>query len=353
MINFKKDWGKLLAFMILVIASIGLVVAQVLNSSSQTKLEVSLISALQYICSIGFTWLLSIIVFNSTYKDKQKKFAIGAFRRIKEIERNIKRTQEYIEQSLKDEEDLKSCLSVAKFSLVNAQDTINSSISDWADIIEDELEISTQIERLESSSIDNGKDRSANENITQKIAALSKKLPPELRHKVSGERSKIEQVKEAVVFLGKKILDDEFIKLGGFWEPRKGFMKDLSGISVGSKVYVARGITDTRPEAILIYNEEGESLAVVTNRCSELRAPYDVFADAIDEVFGRTLRPKMFGGHPVQAEVIEIQDFDPKSERQYLYVKIYKRMDEAVRYKYDELKSHCKSIQPTANASAD
>src|SRR5690554_1924375 len=307
MIDFKKEWGKLLLFVILLLASIGLVVVQVLNSENPTKLEVSLISALQYICSIGFTWLLSIIVFNSTYKDKQKKFAIGALRRVKEIERNIKRTQEHIDQSLKDEDDLKSCLSVAKFSLVNAQDTINSSISDWADIIEDELEISAQIERLESSTSESKKDKSTSDSVKQEIATLSKKLPPELRHKVSVERNKIDQVKEAVIYLGKKIIDDGFIMLGGFWEPRKGFMKDLADIKVGSKVYIARGITDTRTGAILIFNEEGESLAVVTNCCSELRAAYDVFADAIDEVFGRTLRPKMFGGHPVQAEVVEIE----------------------------------------------
>ncbi|MGH1380962.1 MAG: hypothetical protein ACRAU9_08475, partial [Shewanella xiamenensis] len=62
MIDFKKEWGKLLLFVILLLASIGLVVVQVLNSSNPTKLEASLISALQYICSIGFTWLLSIIV---------------------------------------------------------------------------------------------------------------------------------------------------------------------------------------------------------------------------------------------------------------------------------------------------
>ncbi|PKN21884.1 MAG: hypothetical protein CVU68_06120 [Deltaproteobacteria bacterium HGW-Deltaproteobacteria-3] len=351
MIDFKKDWGKLLAFVILLAASIGLVVVQVLNSSNTTKLEVSLINALQYICSIGFTWLLSVVVFNNTYNDKQKKFAIGAFRRVKEIERNIKRTREYIDQSLKDGGDLKSCLSVAKFSLVNAQDTINSSISDWADIIEDELEISAQIERLGSSSINDIGYKTENRNVKKEIASLSKKLPPELRHNVSVEFDKRHQIKEAVVYLGKKIIDDEFIELRGFWEPRTGLMKDLAGVEVGSKVYIARGITETRTGAILMYNEAGESLAVVTNRC--IGAPYDVFADAIDEVFGGTLRPKMFGGHPVQAEVIKIDDFNPKSERQYLRVKVFKGIDESVMYKYEELRLHNKSIQQTAKAASD
>lgn len=351
MIDFKKDWGKLLVFVILLLASIGLVVVQVFNSSNPTKLEVSLISALQYICSIGFTWLLSIIVFNSTYKDKQKKFAIGAFRRVKEIERNIKRTQEHIEQSLNDDEDLKSCLSVAKFSLVNAQDTINSSIADWADIIEDELEISAQIERLESSPASNTKDKVAGDTVRNEIATLTKKLPPELRHNVTIEQDRKQQVKESVIYLGKIILNDGFIKLRGFWEPRKGFMSDLSDLKVGSNVYIARGIAGDRTGAILIYNEEGESLAVVTNRCIKLKIPYDVFADAIDEIFGRTLRPKFFGGHPVQAEIVEIKDFDPRSERQYLYVKIFKGMDSSVKHKYDELKTYNKLIHSTVNAA--
>ncbi|MCH7315806.1 hypothetical protein [Acinetobacter sp. ANC 3882] len=343
MIDFKKDWGKLLAFVVLLLASIGLVLVQVFNLSTPTKLEIALVSALQYICSIGFTWLLSIIVFNNSYKDKQKKFAIGAFRRVKEIERNIKRTQAHIDHSLKNGNDLKSCLAVAKFSLINAQDTINSSISDWADIIEDELEISAQIEKLESSSTKNIKDEAENDSAKQEIESLTKKLPPELRHKISAERSKQDQIEEAVIYLGKKIIKDEFIELRGFWEPRNGFMTDLTGIIVGSKIYIARGITDTRTGAILMYNEAGESLAVVTNCCSELRAPYDVFAEAIDNVFGRTLRPKMFGGHPVQAEVIKIEDFDPKLERQYLYVRVFKGLDDSIRYKYKELKLYNKS----------
>lgn len=352
MIDFKKDWGSLVLFSILLLCSIGLVVVQVANITSPTKLELSLVSALQYICSIGFTWLLSLMVFENTYKEKQKKFAIGAFRRIKEIERNIQRTQEHIDQSLKDGDDLKSCLKVAQFSLVNAQDTVNSSISDWADIIEDELEISAQIEKLESADNSNGKDKAIDFAMSEQIANLSKKLPPELRNKNVKEPSKVEKVKEATISLGKSAIEEGYLRLRAFWEPRDAFMKDLSQLSVGSKVYVARGITNTRTGAILLYDEDGNSLAVVTNRCGQLHCGYDVFADALDEIFGRTLRPKMFGGQPVQAEVEEIEEFDPKSERQYLSVKVYKKIHGSVQAKYPELQSHNNSMQPTANASA-
>lgn len=342
MIDFKKDWGKLAFLLTLIAISLLLVYVQIFHATNQTKLEASLISALQFACSIGFTWLFSIIVFKNTFQDKQKKFAITAFRRIKEIERNIKRTQEHIKGALESEEDLKNCLSVAQFSLLNVQDTINSSISDWADIIEDEIEVSSEIQRLETLHSTN---KTTNDN--EKIERLIKKLPPELRHQTSIDKNNAELKKEAVIFLSKAIINDGYISLKGFWEARDSFMKNLDGITVGSKLYIAWGITEKRTGVILAYNEQGESLAIITNRCSRLNVSYDIFATALDEVYGRTLRPKMFGGHPVEATVTKIERLDPKSERQYIQVKVFKGVDSGVKFGYEELRNYKSSIIPS------
>jgi|DeeseametaMP0747_FD_contig_123_23512_length_7049_multi_7_in_0_out_1_5 hypothetical protein len=345
MIDFKNDKGKLAVLGFLLMAAIILIIVQALSANTASKLEISLISSFQFIFSIAFTWILSQVAFESSYKEKQKKFAIGAFRRIKEIERNVKRTQDYIEQSLRDENDHKSCLKVAKSNLTNAQDTINSSIADWADIIEDEIEISLQIDRLETGTevvpYENDKSKPTNPDIEE----LSKKLPPSLRTKISVSDDSEKSVKEAVIYLRKLILEDGYLDLRGFWEPRDAFMKDLSRINVSDNVYVARGITNNRTGAILLYDDDGNSLAVVTNRTG---GKYDTFADALDAVYDRTLRPKIFGGQPVQAEVIEIEEYDPKIERQYIKVRVYKKISRKVISKYPEIEAHNMQNQPDA-----
>jgi hypothetical protein len=345
MIDFENNRGKLLVLGLLLVSAIVLVIIQALNAKTASRLEVSLISSLQFIFSIAFTWILSQVAFESSYKEKQKKFAIGAFRRIKEIERNVTRTQDYIEQSLRDENDHKSCLKVAKSNLINAQDTINSSISDWADIIEDEIEISSQIDKLESGAELVSASTEKNLSINPEIDELSKKLPPSLRIKRSIFDDSTKSVKDSVIQLGKLILEDGYLELRAFWEPRDAFMKDFSGINVNDNVYVARGITNTRTGAILLYDEEGNSLAVVINGSG---GKYENFADALDNIYDRTLRPKMFGGKPVQAEVIKVEDYDPKSERQYIKVRVYKNISRKVISKYPEIEAHNKSKQKDA-----
>lgn len=89
--NLKNDWPKIVVLFLLFLLCVALVLIQVGRSEIATKLESALLSGLQFLASLAFAWVLSFWVFEIGYKDKQKKFALGAFRRIKEIERNIVR----------------------------------------------------------------------------------------------------------------------------------------------------------------------------------------------------------------------------------------------------------------------
>lgn len=341
MIDFKKNWVKILTFLILLAVSTALLIIQVDRAQTATKLETTLISAIQFMLSIGFTWLLSSVVFENNQKDKQKKFAIAAFRRIKEIERNVKRTQEFIKDSIGTADDQSACLKVVHANLINAQDTIASSIYDWADVIEDEIELAQQIENLESRQYIDKKEISENavdkNQIEQQIDTLSKMLPPTLRQTVKPERNQDEMIRDAVVYLGKEIMTNGCLYLKAFWEPKDSFMKSPDSLSVGDEVYIARGLTENRTHAVLVYDKDGSSIGVITNRCAGSGGTYDTFASAMDIVFGRKLRPKIIGGKPILAKVISIDEFEPKIERRYFKLAIERDVSDLVKYQYPEL----------------
>ncbi len=321
MINLKDNWGKIFVFLLLLAGSLVTMYIQIDKAQTASKLESTLISAIQFFLSIGFTWFLSQAVFESSQKEKIKKFAITAFRRIKEIERNVKRTHEYISESIKFEDDPLGCLRIVHANLINAQDTINSSMSDWADIIEDEIELGQEIEKLEyqQNQLLHGKTLVVEEQgkIEQRIVDLSKRLPPTLRYTFKVGKGDDIQKKKAVDYLNEEISSKGCLNLRAFWEPNDGLMKEPNELKVGDEVYIARGLTDTRIPVVMVFDKDGNSIGIVVNRCRDKDSGYDIFANAMDIVFGRKIRPKLLGGKPILAKVVEVEEIDKISKRKY------------------------------------
>lgn len=319
----KSNWPKIIILLALFVLCAGLVFIQVSHSETITKLESALLSGFQFLVSLAFAWVLSFLTFEISYKDKQKKFALGAFRRIKEIERNLARTTDSVDESIKTGEDYRLCLEVVRANLVNAQNTVSSSIYDWSEIIEDEIEISAQIEKLERS-ISTKRDEPNEKNTAAEIEKLSNKLPPSLRQTVREPLNSRTQTLDAENYLRQQVVNNGHLDMNAFWASNDGFMSESSKLNVGDVVYIARGFTKNRTGAILAYDRDENSVGVITNRCSALNAAYDTFADALDEIFQKQLRPKQFGGSPVEAVVTEIEEFDAKNKRQYFKVQIRK-----------------------------
>jgi hypothetical protein len=72
---------------VLGIAAISVVIAEIaLASSPLSQLESALFGVLQFVFSLGFAWYLSKESSQTEFEKRQRKFAISAFRRIKEIE---------------------------------------------------------------------------------------------------------------------------------------------------------------------------------------------------------------------------------------------------------------------------
>lgn len=321
--NLKNNWLKILVLLALFVLCAGLVFVQVSQSETMTKLESALISGLQFLASLAFAWVLAFWTFENGYKDKQKKFALGAFRRIKEIERNLIRTTDSVDESIKAGDDFRLCLEVVKANLVNAQDTVSSSIYDWSDIIEDEIEISAQIEKLEQS-MSAKRDEPNEKNAEAEIEKLSSKLPPSLRQTVREQPNRESRISEAKSYLLQQVVENGHLDMRAFWAVDDGFMGESSKLNVGDVVWIARGFTKNRIGAILAYDHAGNSVGVIVNRCSALRVAYDIFSSAMDEIFQKQLRPTQFGGKPVEAVVTGIEEFDASLNRQYFMVQIQK-----------------------------
>ena len=327
--NFKI---KYLLLSLLLIVTIFLVISQINSAQSATKLESTLFNILQFILSAGFAWFVSKYVTEAQNEESQRKFAIGAFRRIKEIELSLERTQKYIDNSIKKDKSKSNQenFSVIKVSLQNAQDTVRSSIADWSDIIGDEIRVSKEIERLKmlrgdesyNKSDKSGKTENAEneiDSINKSIDKLLKELPLELQEI-------IERRDENEIQIGMEELLHEWQKNGeiildAFWEPDDTFQENLDNIKIGDEVTIARGYTQGRKDALLVYNSNNKTIAVVTNKTD---FSYNKFVNIMEDFFDRDLIPISFNGTPIKAEVINIEDFDKQIERKYFQIKIDK-----------------------------
>jgi len=347
MIELKQNWLKILVFIVLLISCFFLIVVQVNSGSTATKLESTLLNLIQFFLSIGFSWLLSKVVFESTYKESQKKLAVAAFRRIKEIERNIERTQGYVNSAKKENSKSSECLEVVDFSLINARDTIRSSISDWEDIIGEELDIAEKIEDLvfeqrNSESNDNDKKISQEkfEELESEIEDLKSKLPAPMRRSLSKE-DRAKRKSDAVAVLGKFMLENNFLELRGFWSADGQFMSNLRELNIGDQVFVAKGMAGNRNGSLMAYDSSQRTIGVITNRTG---GSYDDFRYAMTTVFGRELMPQAFGGEPLIGVITEITEYNSETERQYFRVKVDRKLRSKVINEHPELIKYNKQI---------
>lgn len=326
MLKFSA-WQKGLIFVLTLGAIVAISVVQIVSVDSTTKTEATLFNLLQFFFSLFFAWFLSLYFGEAQFAASQKKFAIGAFRRIKEIERTINRTQKYVTYLERDENPITRAKIIAVNGGLDAmKDTVASSIADWSDIIGDEIEITRELNKLKNlrSADEEAHQKVSNDSISTeneaKISELKKALPAELVSEF--EIDEEDRAKAALEALNDNYHENNKLVLSGFWESDGGFANNLSDISVGHRVFVAKGIAGQRTGALIVFNDKDEQVAVVTNACYVPGGSYDDFVDAIELFYDRTLIPKCFGGHPLTAIVESIEEYDHASERHHLTISI-------------------------------
>lgn len=336
-------WHIVLFIIVLLAGVISLFIFQLNIAENATKRELALINILQFILSLGFATLLSRIITEQQFISSQRKFAVGAFRRIKEIERLISRTQKYVsESSSLAREEMHQMQPVISEALAGAKDIVRSSIADWADVIGDEIEVEREIQRLKkwrseqdelTSRSDADQDDAKLEDISKRIGELMAELPPELRASVTVDEDDGYEVDKAVERLADIWREERALIFDAFWEPAAGLMESLDDLSVGDNVEIARGYAGKRINGLFAYNSNNNTIGVVTNLCN---CRYDVFTEATEEFFERNLFPRLSGGVPLSGTVEAIESVSPTTERQYFKIRVERMPAHACVYEEEE-----------------
>ncbi|GAA78977.1 hypothetical protein [Pseudoalteromonas sp. BSi20495] len=120
------------------------------SGATTTKTESTLFGVLQFVFSIAFAWFLSKYNSKSEFESQQKKFAVAAFRRIKEIESQTTHLIERLNRAISD--NGKSHiheLDIARTLALSINETTQSSKLDWADVIGEQIEALDKIQNIQ------------------------------------------------------------------------------------------------------------------------------------------------------------------------------------------------------------
>ena len=173
---------------VLGLAAVATIITEVSMSAGQlSQTESALFGALQFLFSLAFAWYLSKESSQAEFDKRQRKFAVSAFRRIKEIEVQISHLLKRLDQAKRgDEAEHYHGLDVASVMAQSINKTTQSSKLDWADVIGDEIESLEKIENLQDIEVTDETQESedgdsSTSKLSEKIEELKSSLSSELK----------------------------------------------------------------------------------------------------------------------------------------------------------------------------
>jgi hypothetical protein len=237
-----------------VIATV-LVIIEVGWTGALSQAAINVITALQFACSLWFGAGVTYLFTEKDFQKKQKRFAISAYRRTKEIEANVQRLLRRFDNQGRSRANE---LEIAKEVLLSLKTTIASSKADWADVIGEEINTLEELLHLRED------EDVPNPQLREKAETLLKSLPSTLE----ADAREILRSQERINF-GAQLLRDELRALGyvefeGFWEPE--FEQDIFELEIGEELYVSIDDVDDRVAAFIAHTEDGRSVGVITNK---------------------------------------------------------------------------------------
>ncbi len=147
--------------------------------------ETTLYNALELGLSLGFGWILQRIDARKQFQESLKQFAISAYRRITDIEKSVNRIRNTIEKTRMTYPRGKVHeLDILRMVAEELENTVNSSIADWTDILGEDLEKKDRIEELQKEV----KALKSNQQIPPKNDETIKRLE-DLRREIASLRS--------------------------------------------------------------------------------------------------------------------------------------------------------------------
>src|SRR5271167_3241246 len=151
-----------------------------LTSATLTSHDLLLINALQFVSTIWFGWASSQIVSEHSFQERQKRFALSAYRRIKEIEYSVDRIIGRIRVKSASGSPATTELDTIREMVLGLRATTRSSKADWADIIGEEITTLEKIEDIEESKSDQPMERIDERQDTRELQHLLASLPKSL-----------------------------------------------------------------------------------------------------------------------------------------------------------------------------
>lgn len=253
-----------------------------------TQVETTLFSILQFLFSLSFSYILTKMSLKKEFEESQQKFAIAAYRRIKEIQRSIERVLERTKPNREMTTEVKHEMDVIKNMVLGILDSVNSSTSDWADIIGNFIGKIEKIEELkskaESQSEANETTIADQPNVTEEINKLREELPVSLRGldklpDYFGKKYKDNISENALTQISSANAEFmESIKAGSiklYARPISNKFDEYSKIIYNNKLKLSIETTETMKKAF-ITNDEGKKLADIIR---PKNVTYEVFYD--------------------------------------------------------------------------
>jgi hypothetical protein len=280
------------ASILLLLTAIVIILQILFSGPNSTRLETSLFSIIQFILALAFSWILARISLKEEFRKSQKSFAIAAYRRITEIdaaiERLIDRTSSHIRIG---HPETKKELDVILEISLGVRESIKSSISDWADIIGEEIVTINKIKELQEEKFMQPL-RSTDYNTKDKIIELNNKieemlssLPTPLRLSTEAESLSYTEKQEIVKsLLDQEIVDKGFISLEGYCDD--DFDSNIGTCNVGDRLKVRIGDGKRRKSVLIAYDQDNKSKGVILNKFSAF-GPYPetmmLFLDSFEQ----------------------------------------------------------------------
>jgi hypothetical protein len=285
-----NETAPLISAIVLAILAMLTFYLQLAGGYFTTATEKALINILQFTLSIAFTWQAARFFGYKSFATSLRKYAIGAYRRISDIDNIISRLNRRIMQMMVDSpsRDDTRDLRLVREIVLDAQQIIVSSGADWSDVIEEEIsalksikELDAKRAALESSlTTENGQGplQPTIDQLTIEIEQLRNSLPIELRYGTDNDVVFESSLALAASWLMRRHVRDDGLVLSAVTGLDHGNFDDALSLTPGD-------LANTSPldSGVDVYSSTGSKLGRLLN---ETPFDYPLFTILLHQVYG-------------------------------------------------------------------
>jgi hypothetical protein len=278
----KIDWSLTASILALVVPLVLGGTATYMQIQYNTQLsarELLLISATQFVASLWFGWVVSFIFSEKSFQDRQRKFAISAYRRIREIENAADRILSRTRSGAQNDQSASQCLEILKEMVIGLRATVKSSKADWGDIIGEEIKTLEELEEVERS------EEVPTEQSAKKVETLLAKLPSSLEIDARQKLGSEQKIRAATKDFEAQLKRIGYIELDGFWD--ETFSHDIFDLPLKTTLKISMDDVAKRVGAMMAHGPDGNPVGVITNAASPL-CNYPEFTRALIQAMGKS-----------------------------------------------------------------